>query len=74
MSGEYSQVSQTANWVSRIDGLTTLGRQGLFAHDNTHHTLAMAYAACDCLADDGTFDRGRWATHREDFQKHVVED
>ena len=33
------------------------GRQGLFAHDNTHHALAMAYAAVDCLREDGTFDK-----------------
>jgi protoporphyrinogen oxidase len=61
-------------WVSTVDGLLTFGRQGLFAHDNTHHTLAMAYAADECLADDGTIDRGRWADHRREFESHVVED
>jgi protoporphyrinogen oxidase len=29
-------------WLGRIDGLLTFGRQGLFAHDNTHHALATA--------------------------------
>ena len=24
-------------WLGQIDGLLTFGRQGLFAHDNTHH-------------------------------------
>lgn len=61
-------------WVSGIEGLVTLGRQGLFAHDNTHHALAMAYAAADCLSDAGEFDRARWAQYRLSFQKHVVED
>jgi protoporphyrinogen oxidase len=61
-------------WLGGITGLVTFGRQGLFAHDNTHHTLAMAYAASDCLADDGRFDRARWAVHRKAFESHVVED
>jgi len=60
--------------VADIDGLVTFGRQGLFAHDNTHHALAMAYAASDCLADEGTFDVARWAIHRRAFESHVVED
>src|SRR5262249_18247370 len=47
------------------------GRQGLFAHDNTHHALAMAYAAVDSLGPAG-FDRTRWAAHRRVFETHVV--
>ncbi len=61
-------------WIGSIDGLITFGRQGLFAHDNTHHALAMAYAAADCLGDDGAFDRERWAAYRLEFLSHVVED
>ena len=61
-------------WAESLEGLLTFGRQGLFAHDNTHHTLAMAYAANDCLADDGGFDRGAWTAHRHAFESHVVED
>jgi protoporphyrinogen oxidase len=61
-------------WVSGIGGLVTFGRQGLFAHDNTHHTMAMAYALVDCLRDDGTFDEARWARARAMFENFVVED
>jgi protoporphyrinogen oxidase len=61
-------------WVGQLDGLLILGRQGLFAHDNTHHTLAMAYAAADCLMPEGGFDRESWAAHRREFETHVVED
>lgn len=61
-------------WVSSIEGLVTFGRQGLFAHDNTHHALAMAYAAADCLGEDGAFDRARWEKFRLEFASHVVED
>ncbi|CAN5259728.1 hypothetical protein BH11PSE2_BH11PSE2_09140 [soil metagenome] len=61
-------------WVGGIDGLLTFGRQGLFAHDNTHHALAMAYAAVDCFSANGDFDHARWAEHRIEFESHVVED
>lgn len=61
-------------WAKGIDGLLTFGRQGLFAHDNTHHTLAMAYAADECLSDGGELDSGRWAGYRRAFEHHVVED
>lgn len=61
-------------WATGIDGLVTLGRQGLFVHDNTHHTLAMAYAASDCITPDGTLNRARWREHRWRFESHVVED
>ena len=61
-------------WVSRQPRLITFGRQGLFVHDNTHHALAMAWAAVDALGPDGTLDYGRWAAARARFASHVVED
>ena len=61
------------DWLAGIPELLTYGRQGLFAHDNTHHALYMAYAAADCLVD-GQFDDDRWADYREVFATHVVED
>ena len=61
------------DWISGIEGLLTFGRQGLFAHDNTHHALAMAYGAADCLKD-GVFDRAKWERYRQEFLTHVVED
>jgi protoporphyrinogen oxidase len=61
-------------WLGRTEGLLTFGRQGLFAHDNTHHALATAYAAAGCLAETGVLDRARWAECRRKFESHVVED
>lgn len=61
-------------WVSSLENVLTFGRQGLFAHDNTHHALAMAYGAVSCLGSDGNFDRQHWAELREEFETHVVED
>lgn len=61
-------------FVADIEGLVTFGRQGLFVHDNTHHTLAMAYALADSLDAEGRLDPERWAEHREEFESFVVED
>ena len=62
------------HWLERIEGLLTFGRQGLFAHDNTHHALYMAYSAADCLDKNGRFNRERWQSFRRVFDTHVVED
>jgi protoporphyrinogen oxidase len=61
-------------WIAAMRGLLTFGRQGLFAHDNTHHALAMAHAAVDCLQRDGRFDDEMWREYRRQFETHVVED
>lgn len=61
-------------WARERPALLTLGRQGLFVHDNAHHALAMAWAAVDCLTQDGGFDTAAWASARRRFSEHVVED
>jgi protoporphyrinogen oxidase len=61
-------------WAARHERLLVLGRQALFAHDNTHHALTMAWAAAACLRPDGSFDRDRWDGERERFRAHVVVD
>jgi protoporphyrinogen oxidase len=60
-------------WAESLPDLLTYGRQGLFAHDNTHHALFMAYSAVECLRD-GVFDRAKWEGYRRVFANHVVED
>lgn len=61
-------------WLAGQAGMITLGRQGLFVGDNTHHVLAMGAAAADVLEPDGTFDGQEWARRREQFRSFVVED
>lgn len=60
-------------WAGQVPGVTTFGRLGLFAHDNTHHAMAMAYAAVDALTGQG-WDTAAWAAARARFAEHVVED
>jgi len=61
-------------FLSGLKGLVTFGRQGLFAHDNVHHAVAMGYAAAECVDDFGRFDCQRWQDFRAGFAGHVVED
>lgn len=61
-------------WAGQLPSVTTLGRSGLFAHDNTHHAMVMAYDAADCLGPGGAWDAVRWSAARERFRSHVVED
>ncbi len=67
----FDQIDQ---WLGQIENLLTFGRQGLFAHDNTHHALYMAYAAVKCLNEEGYFDHNRWQNFRHEFDTHVVVD
>lgn len=61
------------DWAGAQPNVLVYGRQGLFAHDNTHHALFMAYCAVDCL-QGMAFDEAKWAQYREVFKTHVVED
>jgi protoporphyrinogen oxidase len=72
--GYETAFGQLDDWIGGVDGLLTFGRQGLFAHDNTHHALYMAYAAVECLEAPGRFNRERWQAYRQEFATHVVED
>lgn len=72
--GYEDNLEKMDGYLESLEGLVNYGRQGLFAHDNTHHALYMAYSAVDCFREDGSFDRGKWAEYRKVFETHVVED
>ena len=59
--------------LTAMPRLLTFGRQGLFAHDNTHHAMNMAVAAAGAVTDEG-LDSSRWSAARSEFAAHVVED
>jgi|WetSurMetagenome_2_1015567.scaffolds.fasta_scaffold00768_7 protoporphyrinogen oxidase len=54
--------------------LLSMGRQGLFAHDNFHHAVISGLEAARCVREDGTPDRARWAGCREGFRSQAVVD
>lgn len=72
--GFAQRLARLEAWADVVPGVTTLGRSGLFTHDNTHHALVMARAAVDAVRADGTFDAEAWRRSRETFREHVVED
>ncbi|MFP3914650.1 MAG: protoporphyrinogen/coproporphyrinogen oxidase [Actinomycetota bacterium] len=72
--GAEAAMTRVSDWLEGMPGLVTFGRQGLFAHDNTHHALAMARDAVASVGPTLDFDREAWAEARERFARHVVED
>lgn len=60
-------------WTASLERVLTFGRNGSFVHDNSHHALAMGWAAAGALRPGG-IDRALWARAREGFAAHVVED
>lgn len=73
-AGSEEAFGRVASWLDDRPGLVSFGRQGLFAHDNTHHAMAMARDAEACVSNDLDFDRPGWERARERFARHVVED
>ncbi|MHC4454269.1 MAG: protoporphyrinogen/coproporphyrinogen oxidase [Planctomycetota bacterium] len=67
----FNQVDQ---WLDQLDHFLTFGRQGLFAHDNTHHALSMAYSAVACFDTNDGFDSAKWKEFRKVFETYVVID
>jgi protoporphyrinogen oxidase len=73
MNGYERHLVPLDQWLSAQPNFLSYGRQGLFAHDNTHHALFMAYSATACLSGR-RFDTAEWARFRKVFESHVVED
>lgn len=68
------RINAIDEYLGGTNGMISLGRQGLFVHDNTHHTIEMGIAAADCLSSDLQWNRQRWAEYRQQFDSHVVVD
>jgi protoporphyrinogen oxidase len=73
-TGYADHLTGLQSWADGLADVTTLGRQGLFVHDNTHHTMAMAYDAVAALGPGNRRNETAWAAARERFTHHVVED
>lgn len=73
-TGAAADLARLEAWAGGLGGLVTFGRHGLFTPDNTHHALAMGWAAADALRSDGSLDPARWTTARDGFRGFVVED
>ena len=67
-------LSQIENYLDSLNRLITLGRQGLFVHDNVHHAIEMGISAGKCLGAGLAWDHEKWAGYRKVFKSHVVAD
>ncbi len=61
-------------YLKQTKGLVSLGRQGLFTHDNIHHTMMMADRAVQCFTENGQWDTQQWDHFCDEFSTYVVED
>jgi protoporphyrinogen oxidase len=61
-------------WLASIPRVVTLGRHARFAYDNSHHGIAMGWAAGDALGADGRFDERMWEAAVAASHTDVVED
>ena len=68
-----SRLERIETWLHGVSGLVTLGLQGLFSHDDSHHVIDMAYELVNCVTDDGRFDAPRWASARPLFEARVAQ-
>jgi protoporphyrinogen oxidase len=62
------------DYLKTIPDIIPLGRQALFVHDNTHHTIEMGFCAANCVSKNGEWDKEKWDEYRQVFKTHVVED
>lgn len=67
-------VAALERWLADHPRLISFGRHGLFAPDNTHHALASAEVAVECIGPDASFDHNSWQQAQDQFRAHVVED
>ena len=73
-TGWHGHFGAVDRWLAQASGLVTLGRQGLFVHDNTHHAMVMGAAAARCFDPVTGWDSRRWSEARKLFSRNVVED
>ncbi|MFO7627589.1 MAG: FAD-dependent oxidoreductase [Candidatus Fermentibacteraceae bacterium] len=73
-AGWHRHFGEVDRWLTQLTGLVTLGRQGLFVHDNTHHAMEMGALAARCFDPATGWDSGGWSEARKLFRKNVVED
>ena len=72
---EYDRyLDEIERYLDQTENVLSFGRQGLFAHDNTHHALSMAYSAVACFNKEEGFDSTKWKKFRKVFETYVVVD
>lgn len=61
--------------LARIENLLTCGRQGLFNHNNTDHSMLMGLRAADALIEDPAVPpAARWRARLDEFKRFRIVD
>jgi len=71
--GYEKNFGRVEEWTDSVENLLTIGRQGLFAHNNFHHSILMARAAAEHILS-GKPKRQSWSKAREGFASFKVID
>jgi protoporphyrinogen oxidase len=66
-----ARLEHVQRWLDRFDNLWLIGRQGLYLHNNTHHSLLMGYRAADAILSG---DRSGWPAQVREFASFRVAD
>ncbi len=69
--GYATDLGVAESWLSRFENLWLLGRQALFLHNNTHHSLLMGYRSADAI---GSGNRSGWVDSMAALSSQMVED
>jgi protoporphyrinogen oxidase len=69
--GASARLALAQAWLSRFENLWLIGRQGLYLHNNTHHSLLMGYRAAEAILTD---HRADWPAALAEFATYRVAD
>jgi protoporphyrinogen oxidase len=69
--GAPARFARVLDWLGGLENLWLIGRQGLFLHNNTHHSLLMGYRAADAILGSA---RGAWPAQLAEFARFRVAD
>lgn len=62
------------NYLDELHGIVSLGRQGLFLHNNIHNSINAGYKANECLESGLRWNSQKWHASRKEITEEVVLD
>jgi protoporphyrinogen oxidase len=72
--GYAASLRTVESWLASCARVLTFGRHARFAYDNSHHGIAMGWAAGAALGSDARLDSTSWEAAVAASGHHVVED
>jgi len=66
-----ARFARVLDWLERLENLWLIGRQALFLHNHTHHSLLMGYRAAEAISGS---TRDAWPAQVAEFSTFRVAD